>query len=208
MDESIAGALSHFRSIPWCKALLDEPSNLIIQVSPNRILESAGRQNKLIASTLCASDAIAAWILFYPPPQNLDPHLPFWTTDPAIDVLRSLVTIGEQLAGFPGACHGGIISLFLDEVTGLHLALAGYVREHGRVWKPGEGPALGKEYRTANLNATYLRPVVVPGTLLISSRILKSEGRKFWVAAQIEDQEGQVLAKAEVLYISTQREKL
>lgn len=206
MDGSLAEALSHFRSIPWCKSHLDETANLVVHVSPNRVLQAAG-QNQLVASTLSARDAIAAWILFYPRPQNLDPKLPFWTTDPAIDVFRSLVTVGEQLIGFPGSCHGGIIPLFLDEVTGFHVALAAYIREYGRVWKPGRGEDLNKDFRTAYLNTTYLRPVLVPGTFMVSSRILRSEGRKHWVAGQIEDGQGQVLAKAEVLYISI-REKL
>lgn len=173
----------HLASIPWCAKILerfDSPSN-IVQISENRTVLPT-RENQYVGGTLNTPDTIAAWLILYPRPQAPD-----WR----VDELCSLITFKHGLIGFPQTAHGGAVALVLDEVTGIHI-----VAQRA----PGTEP--NKNFRTAYLNTTFLKPVPAPGTVLVRSRIAKVEGRKHFVTAQIENEHSEVLAKVEVLYIS------
>ncbi|TDZ39361.1 Acyl-coenzyme A thioesterase THEM4 [Colletotrichum spinosum] len=173
----------HFASIPWCSKLLakfDNPSS-VVQVSENRTILPT-RENSYVGGTLNTPETVAAWLVLY-----RRPLAPDWK----VDELCSLLTFKEGLIGFPDTAHGGVVALVLDEVTGIHIVAQR---------PPGTPP--NKDFRTAYLNTTFLRPVPAPGTVLVRSRIARIEGRKNFVAAQIEDENGEVLAKAEVLYVS------
>ncbi|CCF38316.1 hypothetical protein CH063_09430, partial [Colletotrichum higginsianum] len=64
-----------------------------------------------------------------------------------------------------------------------------------------------KGFRTGYLNhrsLTHRNPVPAPGTVLVRSRIVRVDGRKHFVVARMEDEHGELLAKAEVLYISVE----
>ncbi|KAL0934381.1 thioesterase superfamily protein [Colletotrichum truncatum] len=173
----------HFASIPWCAKVLakfDSPSH-VVQVSANRTILPT-KENSYVGGTLNTPDTIAAWLVLYPRPQPPD-----WK----VDELCSLITFKDGTIGFPGTAHGGIVALVLDEVTGMTI-----------VAQRPEGTEPNKDFRTAYLNTTFLKPVPAPGTVLVRSRISKTEGRKNFVTAEIENENGEVLAKAEVLYVS------
>jgi acyl-coenzyme A thioesterase THEM4 len=55
---------------------------------------------------------------------------------------------------------------------------------------------------TAYLNVSYKRPVRTPGVVLATARIMKAEGKKWWIRATIEDSERQELAVAEALFVN------
>ncbi|KAF0320508.1 thioesterase superfamily protein [Colletotrichum asianum] len=173
----------HFASIPWCAKVLakfDSPSH-VVQVSANRTILPT-KENSYVGGTLNTPNTITAWLVLHPRPQPPD-----WK----VDELCSLITLKDGMIGFPEAAHGGAVALILDEVTGMTI-----------VAQRPEGAEPNKDFRTAYLNTTFLRPVPAPGTILVRSKISKIEGRKNFVSAQIEEQNGEVLAKAEVLYIS------
>lgn len=182
MDSETSRAISYFKSIPWCARLLEDDGSLVVQVSPNRTV-LPGLENQFIASTINSNSTISDWLLFYKRPV---------TKLSGIETLNALVSLGYELTGFPGSLHGGIVSVIVDEVAGLHIVLNGHV----------PGTELDKSFRTAYINTSYLRPVPTPATVLVRSWIAKVEGRKHLVRVEIEDENGQTLAKAEVLYIS------
>ncbi|KDN61358.1 putative thioesterase superfamily protein [Colletotrichum sublineola] len=173
----------HFASIPWCSKILAAFSSPlhIVHVSHNRTVLPT-RENQYVGGTLNTPDTITAWLILHPRPQAPD-----WK----VDELCSLITFNYGMIGFSGTAHGGVIALVLDEVTGIHI-----------VAQRPEGAEPNKDFRTAYLNTSFYKPVPAPGTVLVRSRIVKVEGRKHYVAAQIEDEHGELLAKAEVLYIS------
>ncbi|KAK1979006.1 thioesterase superfamily protein [Colletotrichum cereale] len=173
----------HFASIPWCAKILatfDSPSHLVY-VSQNRTVLPT-RENQYVGGTLNTPDTITAWLFLHPLPQAPD-----WK----VGELCSLITFNHGMIGFPGTAHGGGIALVMDEVTGLHI-----------VAQRPEGSEPKKNFVTGYLNISFYKPVPAPGTVLVRSWIVKVEGRKHYVAAQMEDEHGEVLAKAEVLYIS------
>lgn len=182
MNPEAFEAIAHFRSVPWCARLLEDDESLIIQVSPNRTVLQ-GLENQFIASTINSSSTISDWLLFHKRPV---------TGEHSIETLNALIALGYGVTGFPGSLHGGMVSVIFDEVAGLHIVLNGHV----------PGTELDKSFRTAYINTSFMKPVPTPATVLVRSWIAKVEGRKHWIKAQIEDGEGQALAKAEVLYIS------
>lgn len=60
---------------------------------------------------------------------------------------------------------------------------------------------------TAYLNVTFLKPVKTPGTVLVSARFNEVIGRKHFLAATVKDGSGEVLSKAEALWIRLERSK-
>lgn len=63
--------------------------------------------------------------------------------------------------------------------------------------EPGmEGPV------TAYLNTRFVRPVMTPGTVVVSGRIVEAEEERKWkIVGDIKGEDGKVLAEAECLYI-------
>ncbi|KAF6827213.1 thioesterase superfamily protein [Colletotrichum musicola] len=174
----------HFASIPWCARLLarfDDAASNVVQVSENRTVLPT-KENTYVGRTLNTPDTIAAWLVLHPRPRP-----PRWE----VEELCSLVAFRDGTIGFPGTAHGGVVALVMDEVTGLHV-----------VAQRPEGAEKNKGFLTAYLNTTFLKTVPAPGAVLVRTRVSKIEGRKNFVTAQMEDGNGEVLAKAEVLYVS------
>lgn len=182
MDPQTVKAITHFKSIPWCARLLEDDGPLVVQVSPNRTV-LPGLENQFIATTINSSSTISDWLLFYKRRK---------AGNSGVGNLNALVTLENGMTGFPGSLHGGMVSVILDEIAGLHIVLNGQV----------PGTELDKSFRTAYINTSFMKPVPTPATILVRSWIAKVEGRKHRVEAHIEDGNGQALAKAEVLYVS------
>jgi uncharacterized protein (TIGR00369 family) len=85
--------------------------------------------------------------------------------------------------GHPGYLHGGIIATLLDE------AMSKSVR------------VLGKSAMTRKMDVDYRRPVPSGAPLRIEGRVVRSDHRKHWAEAVIEDAEGATLARATGLFI-------
>ena len=61
-------------------------------------------------------------------------------------------------------------------------------------------PELGATF-TVKLTVEYKEPVGTPGTVMARARIVKVEGRKVWAEGIVEDEEGNVHAKAEGIWV-------
>lgn len=173
--------LQYFMSQPWCAKILTASSTLVIHASENRVILPFD-ENRFVAQTINTTDTIAAWIVFYERPE---------APEFKISCYQALVALKKGVIGFPGCCHGGVIALLFDEVTGMHL-----------VSQRRPGTVGDKSFRTAYLNISYVKPVPAPSTVLIKSWISRVEGRKHFVNGVIEDEHGNALARGEALYIS------
>ena len=104
--------------------------------------------------------------------------------------LVSICFIGEDLCGYPGIVHGGLLATLLDE----GLARCCF-------------PALPhKIAMTANLSVNYRKPAPAGRYYVLRAKTLKVEGRKAWVEGHIEtlEDEGKeptIVADASALYI-------
>src|SRR6266849_7960658 len=92
--------------------------------------------------------------------------------------------LDERYTGPPGHCHGGIIATILDEAM-------------GKVNKLRQVVAL-----TSEITVSYLKPVPLKQPLRVESREGKVRGRKHINMAEILNEQGEVLARSQGLFIA------
>lgn len=165
--------MSDFDALPWCKSIITTPG-----WTP---LASRGDNgNALFSRTLWTPETFRARLALYkgaPSPSCS-----------ATGQLRILLSIGHGMDGWPGMCHGGVVSLIFDDVV-QELTCA----------------EMGGTTATAHLEIDFKKPVRTPGVVLCQASMPRPpEGRKGWVRATIEDGEGTVLAAADGMVVSIQ----
>jgi acyl-coenzyme A thioesterase PaaI-like protein len=176
--------LTHFRSISWCGAILSDTSLTITptfsrQPKPNS-------EDSLFAITFQTPSTISHCLSLHT--QN--------TTDTNwISEVHTLMTLGVGMNGGPKMLHGGVIATLMDDVIGTLLT----VNKHHKTGDP-----LSSSTVTAYMNVKYLKPVETPQTVLVvakSREVPDVKGKKFFMDAEIRDGDGNVLAKADSLWI-------
>jgi uncharacterized protein (TIGR00369 family) len=100
----------------------------------------------------------------------------------------TLPTVTDRFEGHPGYLHGGIIATLLDE------AMSKATRAKGLLTM------------TRKLEVEYLRPVPSGEPLRVEGRVVRSEGRKHWLEAEIRDARGIVLAEGKGLFMEVKKE--
>lgn len=72
-----------------------------------------------------------------------------------------------------------------------------------------ESQGLQPDNLTADLRVKYLRPVLTPSVVLVTAKVRDvQKARKYFVDAEVMDQDGVVLAKGEGLFIHKPIENL
>jgi uncharacterized protein (TIGR00369 family) len=98
--------------------------------------------------------------------------------------------LSKRYTGPPGHCHGGIIATILDEAMGKVIKLRHVV-------------AL-----TSQITVNYRKPVPLNQPLRVESREVKVKGRKHINKAEILNAQGEVLARAEGVFIAIDPHKM
>eukprot|EP01035_Chromulina_nebulosa_P017099 gene17099-22612_t len=105
------------------------------------------------------------------------------------DEVFSIITFGKALNGHPGVVHGGITALLIDNTFGwLFFSL--------------KTPMA----MTANLNINYRRPILAGTTVVLKAKLSSKEGRKLFMSASMENENGEVLADSTTLFIMKKTE--
>ena len=107
-----------------------------------------------------------------------------FTYDEERDCFVCRFRLGKRYTGPPGHCHGGIIATILDEAM-------------GKVNKLRHVVAL-----TSEITVDYLKPVPLRKPLRVESREVKVKGRKHINMAEILNENGEVLARSQGLFIA------
>jgi len=102
-------------------------------------------------------------------------------------------TAPDHLAGAPGVIHGGVQATLLDEVMG-----------HAIHFDDGD-PDL--DIATVDFSLRYRRPAPTAVPLTIRGKLLRAEGRDFFVAGEIVSPGGDVLTTAEARWRRVRRSK-
>jgi acyl-coenzyme A thioesterase PaaI-like protein len=92
-------------------------------------------------------------------------------------------TVADHLAGAPGVIHGGVQAALLDEVMGHAIHFAHPDPELDTV--------------TVEFALRYRQPAPVAVPLEIRARLVRAEGRDFFVAGEIVSPAGDVFTTAE-----------
>lgn len=175
-EEPLPEIQAHFSSTPWAVKLFQDPA--LVPFHPRTMeMDHPHTAFTFVGQTLATEDTIAAWQSFYKPSPSHDMS---WEVCAALK-------LGSGVNGHSDTCHGGFISVILDDVIGtaVHHAI-----------KPGDATM------TAYLNTSYKRPVRTPGVILARSWIEKIEGKKVWARGTIEDGQGNVLTTGEALFLT------
>lgn len=98
------------------------------------------------------------------------------------DVVRTTITVAKHFEGAVGIAHGGIVATLLDDVMGTVMAAVG-------------GPAV-----TAQLDVTFLLPVLVERPLRVEGWLADVDGRKHRLVGRVID-EGRVVAVGRGLFV-------
>ena len=95
--------------------------------------------------------------------------------------------VSDRYEGPPGCLHGGIIATLLDEAMSK------------------ANRAQGVTAMTRQMQVEYLRPVPSGSPIRLAGRVTRSEGRKHWAEAEIQNAEGKILAQASGLFIAIRK---
>lgn len=95
--------------------------------------------------------------------------------------------LGDRYQGGGGFAHGGIIALLLDEAM-------------GKVCRFREVRAV-----TAELTVEYLKPVVVSKEIVVEGRETELKGRNLFIAGEIRNEAGEVLARGKGRFVIISR---
>jgi uncharacterized protein (TIGR00369 family) len=95
--------------------------------------------------------------------------------------------LGDRYQGGGGFAHGGIIALMLDEAM-------------GKVCRFREVRAV-----TAELTVEYLKPVAVANEIIVEGRETELKGRNLFLAGEIRNESGEVLARAKSRFVIISR---
>lgn len=104
----------------------------------------------------------------------------------------TLLATSTAVCSHPSAVHGGVTAAILDEVMS-HTLISHFATD------PIGVDSIRRRIFTLKLEVEYRKPVLTPGTVIVRSWIVRSEGRKYWIAAeatQHEAQEGWIAAAA------------
>jgi len=113
-----------------------------------------------------------------------------FTYDEERDVFLCRFRLGKRYTGPPGHAHGGIIATILDEAM-------------GKVNKLRHVIAL-----TSTITIDYLKPVPLNKPLRVESWEVRVRGRYHTNAAEILNQQGDVLAQSKGLFIAIDPHKM
>jgi acyl-coenzyme A thioesterase PaaI-like protein len=103
-----------------------------------------------------------------------------------------LAHLCPDLSGFRDTAHGGVLGILFDEAMGCCTAAFRSA--------PSEK---GTQLFTANLNVSYRATVELPCVVAIRVRLLRRQGRKWFLKGELVGSDGQVKTDAESLWIST-----
>jgi uncharacterized protein (TIGR00369 family) len=95
--------------------------------------------------------------------------------------------LGERYQGGGGFAHGGIIALLLDEAM-------------GKVCRFREVRAV-----TAELAVNFLKPVSVEQEIVVEGREIDQKGRNLFMAGEIRNESGEVLARGRGRFVMISR---
>ncbi len=98
------------------------------------------------------------------------------------DSVESQFTLREELCGWPGVAHGGIVSLLIDEVTSWCFSIC---LEESR-------------FATREMTVRFLRPTPVTQPLVAEGRVVADHGRVVDLVGEVRYPDGRVTARGKV----------
>lgn len=204
-DPSHRRTLDHFRTNPWTASLLSSKAYYPVQTW-SRLRKPSTGEDGYFAETLATPSTIPHCLTLrqrdVPVPPTNPPLWPPVTATPNSaphilppDVIM-LVSFGTPgICGHPATAHGGVVATLIDEAMSLAVALqpaASATQTSSATSERKDGNAQdhprGHIY-TAQLDVRFKKPVSAPGVLIVRAKVVARVGRKYWVRAQVVQEE-------------------
>ncbi|CAF9923901.1 MAG: hypothetical protein GOMPHAMPRED_003481 [Gomphillus americanus] len=190
MDPNSDPSYQRLMAVDWCAKLINDPNYRVALIqSPVGKLPIDG----LMERTLNTEETIRAALCLYK------------VRDEQIHETLVLYDIGRGMGGLPGVAHGGIVATLLDQACGIFIA---------SLHSPATDPLLqavdkdccasiwpNMSTATLRLDVTYLKFVKIPSVIAIRSHLKERRDRKILVENQMEDEDQNVLARADGTFI-------
>ncbi|KAK4662791.1 hypothetical protein QC763_603210 [Podospora pseudopauciseta] len=212
-NQHVKDPLAHFNAIPPLAKMLSDPALLSTQVVDRRPLPSG--ESNFVRKVMNSGSTVRACVTFFRmlqpsasmvkkaqaagakgeliPMEEITKSKAMLQGGGAQDgenmknpflLFSALVDLGEDLCGYAGTMHGGLFAVLMDEVMG---TAANFQSEHGAY--------------TVQFNTNLQKAIKLPMVVVIRGRVVKKAGRKIMVRGCIEDQNGNIMAEGDGLWI-------
>jgi acyl-coenzyme A thioesterase THEM4 len=127
---------------------------------------------------------------------------------PAFSEVRTLLTLGSDVNGYPHTAHGGLVATVIDEVMGILLSVNKDHEEQRILAQEASSLARPRlSTMTASLELAYRKPVPTPCTVLVRVWFESVDDRKHFIRGSLDNGAGEVLTQARALMVRA-KEKL
>jgi len=109
-----------------------------------------------------------------------------WSNDQEKKEIRGTVTVPEHFNGYPGAVHGGIVTVILDETAGRAILLTG---SHHKLMV------------TLKIEVTFRRPTPTETPLTAVGRVIRESSRRASVEGELLLPDGTMTAECKALIV-------
>ncbi|KAH6840613.1 HotDog domain-containing protein [Chaetomium sp. MPI-CAGE-AT-0009] len=177
--------IAFFQAIPWCASHLSGTPTPVIgpSLSQRRIKAPS---DVFFSHTLNAPGALIALLNFYslhPAPPADHPGAPLGP-EPLITQAGAFAALGPMLNGWEGLCHGGVVTTLMDE-TMARVFVAN--QDHGLM---PHVPVITVYMNTRFEKPTRTGTVQKPAVVMVTARMVRREGRKFFMEADVQAEGG------------------
>lgn len=184
--------LAEFQSHPWTASFVSNEDYYPVETLSRTHKKDTG-EDAFFGDTIASKTTIPhcltlrrkSEILQSPPksPPAFPPPPAKWpspSTTP--DIITLFDFTGPGINGHPGVVHGGVVSTLLDEI--MSLAIATHIPDYDF----NQADQRGRMF-TMQLDVRFKRPVISPAKTVVKATCVASDGRKFWMRAQLIQEE-------------------
>lgn len=192
--------VEYFSSIEWTRKIIENKNYEIVPFFPRYFNERTG-ENRFFGQTV-NTDSTIPHILSLRLRDMRTPTSGSSDDLNARQVLRTqpdaicLMSLGRALEEHPTIAHGGFQAVLFDEIMRFVVLM-----HHHQTCQPGPR---NKHY-TTNMSLSYRAPVFAPSDILLRSRLIRRDGRKWFTEAEIVDGAGTVLTTAESMWVTAKQ---
>ncbi|TKX23957.1 hypothetical protein C1H76_3895 [Elsinoe australis] len=196
-------SIDYFSSIPWTSRILKDSTYEALPFYSRHPFSSG--ENALFSRLTNTDDTIPYLLSFRLRDLKTPPPLVSGAAviKPAavLPEVLALLSLQPGLNAHPTLCHGGFQGVIFDEIIRF-LILVHYnndLTSHPHSI-PRDGPRV--RHYTLRMGIEYFAPVTTPTDVLVRASLERRVGRKWVATADMVDQEGKVLSRAESLWVT------
>jgi acyl-coenzyme A thioesterase PaaI-like protein len=195
--------LKYFSSLDWTREIFGNDAYQIVPFYSRHCVEETGENRffaRIVNTYTTVPHILAFQVKNLKTPESTTSRLNDQASPPLLDLTDSatpevicLMALGDDLQAHPSIVHGGFQAIIFDEVMRLLILL-----HQNNICVPGPRDI----HFTATMTISYSAAVAAPSNILVRSRLLRREGRKWFARAEIVSSAGKILTTAESMWVT------